>query len=127
VRSPFASRVASSFVAGGRVLDVGFGSGRGLAALLAAGFVPFGVEPVEALRAQAFVAHPERAGRIEAGALPRLQRPFGGEFDGVLCSAVLMHLADEAPFYAAYALRAVLRMHVLKTVVSATHDQGYRL
>jgi SAM-dependent methyltransferase len=125
--SPFASRLASSFVAGGRLLDVGFGSGRDLAALLAAGYEAFGVEPVEALRAEALAAHPELAGRIDAGALPLLGRPFGGEFDGVLCSAVLMHLPDEALFDAAYALRAVLRVHgrLLLSVPSEPRDVDY--
>lgn len=111
IAPPHLSRFASAFAAGGRILDVGFGSGRDLAALLQAGFNAYGIEPVEALRALALKTHPELAGRIDAGTLPRVGRPFAGEFDGLLCSAVLMHLRDEELFDAAYALRSLLRLH----------------
>ncbi len=109
VASPLARHFGAAFAAGGRVLDVGCGSGRDLAALRAAGFEAFGVEPVEALRAQALRRHPELDGRIATAALPDLGQPFGGGFDGVLCSAVLMHLAQHDLFDAALALHAVLR------------------
>ncbi len=109
VPSPLAGHFAAAFPAGGRVLDVGCGSGRDLAALRAAGFETFGVEPVDALRAQALRLHPALEGRIAAAALPDLGLPFGGGFDGVLCSAVLMHLPHGELFDAVCALRAVLR------------------
>ena len=111
VPSPLAGYFATAFPAGSRVLDVGCGSGRDLAALRTAGFEACGVEPVDALRAQALRLHPELEGRIAAGALPGLGEPFGGGFDGVLCSAVLMHLPQAELFDAAFALRAVLRPH----------------
>src|SRR6478672_10970438 len=72
-----------AFPAGCRVLDVGAGSGRDLAALLAHGFDAYGVEPSEAMRAEALEHHPALAGRLESGALPAIGQPFGGGFDGV--------------------------------------------
>lgn len=53
--------------------------------------------------------YPELSGRLERGALPDLGKPFGGQFDGVLCSAVLMHLPRHEIPDAACAIRNVLR------------------
>ena len=97
-----------AFKPGEKVLDVGAGSGRDLAVLRAMGFDAFGVEPNEAMRAFALQTHPELAGRILAGALPQLGVPFGGAFDGVVCSAVLMHVAPADLPPSALALRALL-------------------
>lgn len=111
VASPVARYFASAFPAGSRVLDVGAGSGRDLACLLANGFQAFGVEPCAELRAQALARHPELEGRLDAAALPALGEPFGGNFDGLLCSAVLMHVGEAELFDAAWALKSLLRPH----------------
>lgn len=126
VSSPVARYFAAAFVTGSRVLDVGAGSGRDLAALAAAGCEAFGVEPTAGLREAAIHAHPELAGRIAAGALPQLGEPFGGAFDGVLCSAVLMHLPESDLFDAAFALRRVLRPNgrLLLSLPEARGDVG---
>ena len=126
VDSPVARYFPVAFVAGARVLDIGAGSGRDLAALLAAGFDGHGVEPTDEFRQAAVHRHPELAGRLIAGALPELGEPFGGGFDGVLCSAVLMHLAEADLFDAALALRRVLKPHgrLLLSVPSARDDVG---
>ncbi|MGV3570603.1 MAG: class I SAM-dependent methyltransferase [Ramlibacter sp.] len=108
VPSPVSRFFRVAFPEGARVLDVGAGSGRDLAALSAAGYDAFGVEPSSSLREAALVAHPELAGRIVEGALPHLGNPHGGNFDGILCSAVLMHLAEADLFDAAFALRGLL-------------------
>ena len=99
----------ASFAPGARVLDVGCGKGRDVVALLDMGYDAFGVEPNDAMRARALARDARLPGRIESAALPALGQPFGGGFDGVVCSAVLMHLADEALPASLVALSSVLR------------------
>jgi SAM-dependent methyltransferase len=77
---------------GERVLDLGCGAGRFVAALQAAGAEPVGVEIAEAAL--------ERARRNAPGADLRLVEPDGslplehGSFDLVWCSEVLEHVGD---------------------------------
>ena len=99
----------ATFAPGARVLDVGCGKGRDVVALLDMGFDAFGLEPNDAMRAAALARDPRMAGRLAAAALPDVGQPFGGGFDGILCCAVLMHLApsDLAPAFDAMA--ALLR------------------
>lgn len=59
-----------AFPTGSRVLDVGAGSGRDLAALRAAGYESYGVEPSAQLREAAVLHHPELAQRLVEAALP---------------------------------------------------------
>ena len=92
-----------------RVLDVGAGSGRDLALLLDMEVDAFGVEPCEELRIEALRRYPRLDRRLRHGVLPKLGQPFGGNFDGVLCSAVLMHLPRNQVPDAALALRSVLK------------------
>jgi SAM-dependent methyltransferase len=111
VASPVARFFGTAFATGSRVLDVGAGSGRDLGELLASGYDAYGVEPSEALAALAVVHHPELTGRIARGALPQIGEPFGGGFDGILCSAVLMHVPEADLFDTVFALRQLLRPH----------------
>lgn len=109
VVSPVERYFSLAFTPGARVLDVGCGSGRDAARLLASGYDVYGIEPVEALRHVAGAAHPELAGRIGEGCLPRTGDAFGGGFDGILCSAVLMHVPDTDLLDAALAIRRLLK------------------
>ena len=107
IGSPLAEHFASSFPAGGRIMDVGCGSGRDLRALLAAGFDAVGIEPSAALR-QAFAErYPDLATRIQTGVLPGLQADE--RFDGILCSAVLMHIPSGDLLESLINLRDLLR------------------
>ena len=108
-RSAMSRHFESAFAPGARVLDVGCGTGRDLAVLLDMGLDAWGVEPHDAMRARAIARHPRLARRIASTALPELGQPFGGGFDGIVCSAVLMHLADDALPASFAALDAVLR------------------
>lgn len=84
-----------AFAAGSRVLDIGCGSGRDMAYLQVLGMHANGLDATPELVELAQELHPELKGRIACGALPDAPVPFGGGFDGVLCSAVLMHIPQE--------------------------------
>lgn len=49
--------------------------------------------------------------RIARGALAQIGEPFGGGFDGLLCSAALMHVPEADLFDTIFALRQLLRPH----------------
>ena len=108
-RSAISRHFEATFAPGARVLDVGCGKGRDLVALLDMGFDGYGIEPHDAMRAQALARDPRVEGRIAAAALPDLGQPFGGGFDGIVCSAVLMHLTTAALPASLAALAAVLK------------------
>ena len=96
-----------------KILDLGCGNGRDLAALLSAGKDAYGADAVPEMLASAAKNLAAQGintqGRLFAAELPDLGMFGDAEFDGVHCSAVLMHLADEKIFDAIYAIRRVLR------------------
>lgn len=99
-----------AFAKGERVLDIGAGTCRDAAVLLRLGIDVHAVEPSSGLRARAAVLHPELCGRVYDGALPgRLPPEVAGPYDGILASAVLMHIAEAELFDAAFAIRERLR------------------
>jgi SAM-dependent methyltransferase len=110
-RSAMSRHFESAFAPGARVLDVGCGKGRDVVALLDMGFDGYGVEPNEAMRSRALQRDPRLPGRIADAALPALGQPFGGGFDALACSAVLMHLPAPALPASLAALAAVVKPH----------------
>lgn len=109
--SPLAHRFAESFPSGGRILDIGCGSGRDLAQLHKQGFQTYGVDGTEEFVQLAQMLHPELKGRVVQGLLPDLPTPFDGEFDGVLCCAVLMHIDSTELFNAALSIKRCLKVN----------------
>jgi len=110
--SPLSRYFSLAFPGGGRILDLGCGSARDTAQLAAEGYVAYGVDPVEELRTLAVERHPELEGRIFGGGLPSSVPDsdiLGGEFDGVVCSAVLQHVPRAELFDSAFGLRSLLR------------------
>lgn len=80
VQSPVVRFFQLAFAPDSRVLDVGAGSGRDLAALLAVGLDGHGVEPSDELRQAALQRHPHlvKAGLFDAAlALRRILKPAG--------------------------------------------------
>lgn len=63
------------------------------------------------MRQEAVKAHPEVADRVRDSALPQLTTEAAESFDGVLCSAVLMHIPPQQLFDAAFNIRRLLRQH----------------
>ncbi len=112
VESPLARYFDVAFAGLGappRILDVGAGTGREVAALLRARFDAWGVEPVDALRMASGTIFPGVADRMKPGLLPGLPSSALGQHDGVLCSAVLQHIPRNRLFDAVLDLRDVLR------------------
>ena len=124
--SSLAAWFSSAFAPGGRVLDIGCGSGRDLAELGRQGFQPYGIDGTAEFVQLAQEYHPELRGRIEQGFLPDFSVPFGGEFEGVLCCAVLMHIDSTELFNAALAIKRCLKVNgrLLISVPSQRSDTG---
>jgi 2-polyprenyl-3-methyl-5-hydroxy-6-metoxy-1,4-benzoquinol methylase len=110
VVSDLSAHFADSFSKGGKILDVGCGSGRDLAVLHKLGYDCYGVDPVLEFVEISQRLHPELENRIALGKLPDLQVPFNGNFDGVLCSAVLMHIDIEQLPATATAIKSCLKV-----------------
>jgi SAM-dependent methyltransferase len=121
VPSPLASRFASVFSPAGRILDIGCGSGRDMAELQRQGFDAYGVDATPEFVNLAQKTHPTLAGRIQEGALPDLGLPFNGEFDGVLCSAVLMHIDTADLLNAALSIKNCLKVNARLLISVPTH------
>jgi ubiquinone/menaquinone biosynthesis C-methylase UbiE len=98
-----------SFTPGSRVLDVGTGSGRDVAALIAAGYDAHGVDASEGMLAAARDRFPDLAGRFHKDTLPQLPSVPDASQDGLLCWAVLMHLPEEHLPNTAITLRRLLK------------------
>lgn len=111
--SDYFATLDRAFEKAGKILDVGCGAGRDCACLLGKGKDVYGVDASPEMLAEAKALFKRKGhssdGRLFQGALPDLSQFSDGEFDGLLCSAVLMHLPEEAIFDAVYSLRRVLR------------------
>jgi len=116
-----------SFEGKQRILDIGCGTGRDLAFLRRKGKDAYGIEASHEMLAVA-KATCEQAGlstegRIFQAALPEIGLFQDAEFDGILCSAVLMHLPEECLFDSVYAIRRLLRSGgVLRVSIPSERD-----
>ncbi len=84
-----------AFLSGSSVLDIGFGSGRDLKDLIAGGFKAEGVDSCSEFIDSAVDYYPALKGLVSKESLPGLKTIDDDSFDGILCSAVLMHLPEE--------------------------------
>lgn len=124
VSSIAVARFESTFAKGSKLLDIGFGSGRDLALLARMGFDVYGVDPSAEFIQLAQQTHPELHGRLGISGLPELGIPFGGNFDGVVCYGVLMHLSQEALTESVKSLRACLKLYGRVIIAIPTKKPG---
>lgn len=87
VVSSLSESFQDAFKARSKLLDIGCGSGRDLALLVSFGHDCFGLDATPEFVELSQTLHPELKGKIVQGALPDFDPPFGGKFDGILCSA----------------------------------------
>jgi SAM-dependent methyltransferase len=126
VNSSLLPVIESGFAKGGKILDIGCGSGRDLAAMVKMGYDCYGVDPTDQFVKAAQSIHPELKDRIIIGGLPALSPPFGGEFDAILCSAVLMHIDRQQLLPSALSIKECLKTggKLLYSVPSKRLDVG---
>ncbi|TVQ24907.1 MAG: class I SAM-dependent methyltransferase [Spirochaetaceae bacterium] len=101
-------RFVAAIPPGCRVLDVGCGSGRDAARLLALGFDVHAVDGSVGMRERALALHPELRGRISHVELPAVLPFDPASFDAAMAWAVIMHLnRDRLPAVFAEVARVV--------------------
>lgn len=113
----------AAFPKGSKILDVGAAAGRDVLLLLEAGYDAWGVDPCRELVAEGLRTNPVLQDRLACDALPGLETIEDHSFDGILCSAVLMHLPEETLFDAAFGLRRILKPGG-RLLVSLPVDEG---
>src|SRR2546430_2744687 len=95
------------FKPGSSTVDIGCGSGREVAWLVANGYPALGYDPSTGLLREARARYPEIL--FAAAALPELAGIPEAAFDNVLCETVLMHLPPAAVTPSVARLLAILR------------------
>lgn len=103
------SLFGAAFFPGTRILEIGSGSGRDMSLLLKQGYNAWGIDASGGMIEQSLMDFPELMGRCEQGAVPSETLFFGGDFESILCSAVLQHLENEQLFDAAFILKRNLK------------------
>ena len=98
-----------AFQPGGRVLDIGAGSGIDLGRLLDSGYDAFGIDASPDMVSLAVKRQPRLAARFVQGSVPSDSPFFGGGFDGILCCAMFMHVPGELLLDTAYAIKRNLK------------------
>lgn len=98
-----------AFDKNGKILDIGCGSGRDLKILHENGYAADGVDSCNEFVELCNKNKTGYASVVKKDSLPELNEVADKSYDGVLCSAVLMHLPKEQLFDASFAIRRILR------------------
>jgi 2-polyprenyl-3-methyl-5-hydroxy-6-metoxy-1,4-benzoquinol methylase len=105
-------RLKAAFSKGKRILEVGAGSGIDAAGLLSEGFDITAIEPSALFIEEALEHFPQLKGRILQLALPldeATKADWKDRFDGILCSAVFMHITTQLRQQAMQDLACILK------------------
>ena len=114
----------TAFEKGSSVLDIGCGSGRDVKTLLKKGYNAYGIDPCSELIDIIKTKNPDLSERFFTGNLPDgLRKIDERKFDGVLCTAVLMHIPDKDLLDSVYAIKNILNKNG-KVLVSIPHSRG---
>ncbi len=113
-----------AFLSGCSVLDIGCGSGRDLNTLISKGYEAVGVDCCDEFITSVSDYYPALKGRASKDALPGLKTISDDAFDGVLCSAVLMHLPEELLFDSVYSIRRIIKENG-RLLISVPNDLPY--
>jgi len=97
-----------AFPSPSHILDIGSGAGKDINILKKYGHDVFGVEPSSELIKLSLSKFPDLNGRIISDQLPGLES-VSNKFDGILCSAVLMHLPQIQLFDAVVSIKNHLK------------------
>lgn len=98
-----------AFPSKSKILEIGAGSGRDMLKLLKMGHDVYGIDASERLVHKVIFEHPELKNRLVHKYFPELESSFSEKFDGILCSAVLMHIPKEYIFDSVYAIKNYLK------------------
>jgi len=95
---------------GGRVLELGCGSGREASFLLKSGHDVHGIDASQEMIEEALRRHPELTGRLSREAVPLAEGSslLSESFDAVLAIALLMHIPDSELFETIRQLKRML-------------------
>jgi SAM-dependent methyltransferase len=114
-----------AFLHGSSVLDIGCGSGRDVLRLIHQGYHAYGIDPCAGFIDLAIAENPELSGRLFRGDLPfNLGNLPHTKFDGILCSAVLMHIPDEDLFDSVYSIQKLLKDNGRLLISLPTHGES---
>jgi len=125
IESPLKSLYTELFQKGDSVLDVGCGSGRDMDLMLQLGFQATWLEPSEALISQACERFPHLKPLILSGTLSALPEDLQGSFDGVILSAVIMHIPEDELWTTAGAIKSLLRPGGTVVISHCTRRDGH--
>jgi len=99
----------SSFIPESKVIDIGCGSGRDIKILQKMGYDSYGIDPCKEFVNTIKNENTEDKNKVFLDSLPELKSIDDNSFDGILCSAVIMHLPDEQLFDASFTIRRILK------------------
>lgn len=97
------------FPAGGRILDIGCGSGRDLHLLKALNYQVKGIEASVSMREEAIKHYPDLKGDIFSGRFPSDFPLEKEKWDGVLMAAVLQHISSCRLFETLLSVQQILK------------------